>query len=92
MDKISKQSATTAILLDQRFPKRDGTYPVKLRITYNRKQKYYSTRYIPKPIGGILSDNQKYWTERLKRTISLTETEFEKVRFKCRESKKSKIS
>ncbi|MBA7590036.1 hypothetical protein ES708_32135 [subsurface metagenome] len=34
---------TTAIILDIRRPKADGKYPVKLRVTYQRKQKYYST-------------------------------------------------
>ncbi|GAA4435530.1 site-specific integrase [Pontibacter saemangeumensis] len=35
--------ARTAILHDDRRPLRDGTFPVKLRVTHNRKQKYYST-------------------------------------------------
>jgi integrase/recombinase XerD len=34
---------TTAIILDTRRAKQDGSYPVKLRITYQRKRKYYST-------------------------------------------------
>lgn len=34
---------TTAIIHDKRFTRKDGTYPVKLRITYNRQQKYYPT-------------------------------------------------
>jgi integrase len=33
----------TAIVNDLRRPKADKTYPVKLRITYQRDQKYYST-------------------------------------------------
>ncbi|TDH23975.1 hypothetical protein EXU57_15900 [Segetibacter sp. 3557_3] len=36
-------SATTAIILDTRRPLKDGTYPVKLRVTHNRAQKYYPT-------------------------------------------------
>ena len=35
--------ATAAIVLDMRYERTDGNYPVKLRITYARKQKYYST-------------------------------------------------
>jgi len=34
-------SVTTAIYLDKRSQRKDGTYPVKLRVTYLRKQKYY---------------------------------------------------
>jgi len=34
---------TTAIWLDTRREKQDGTYPVKLRVTYRRKRKYYGT-------------------------------------------------
>lgn len=34
---------TTQIILDQRSAKKGQIYPVKLRITFQRKQKYYST-------------------------------------------------
>ena len=34
--------ALTAIILDTRRALADGTYPVKLRITYQRKRKYYA--------------------------------------------------
>lgn len=33
---------TTSIILDTRRRKRNGTYPVKLRVTFLRRQKYYS--------------------------------------------------
>lgn len=33
----------TAIILDTRRAKKDGTYPVKLRVTFERKQQYYTT-------------------------------------------------
>lgn len=35
------RTTTTAIVLETRFPRKDGTFPVKLRVTHNRKQKYY---------------------------------------------------
>jgi integrase/recombinase XerD len=35
--------AATAIIQDTRRLRKDGTFPVKLRVTYNREQKYYST-------------------------------------------------
>jgi integrase/recombinase XerD len=37
--------ATTAIVLFTKKIKQDGTYPVKLRVTYNRKQKYYGVEF-----------------------------------------------
>ena len=33
--------ATTAVILDKRIQKNNGTYAVKLRITHNREQRYY---------------------------------------------------
>lgn len=41
----------TRILLDSRRKKSDGTYPVKLRVTFNREQRLY-------PIGLSLSEKQ----------------------------------
>jgi len=35
----------TSVILDTRRPLKDGTYPVKLRITYQRQRKYYNTNY-----------------------------------------------
>ncbi len=80
MEKVQKLTASTAIVLETRVPRKDGTYPVKLRITYNRKQKYYSTRYKIEKDNFEISDNQRYWLDRLKGTISLTKLEFKKVR------------
>jgi hypothetical protein len=58
---------TTAFILDKRRQKNDGTYPVKLRITFNRKSKIYKTKYsfseedfekisAPKPRGTFKDD------------------------------------
>lgn len=38
-------NVTTLTTLDTRRVKQDGTYPIKLRITFERKQKYYTTPY-----------------------------------------------
>ena len=35
----------TSIILDTRRALQDGTFPIKLRITYNRTQKYYPTQF-----------------------------------------------
>lgn len=37
-----KINVSTQIVLDQRTAKKGGTFPVKLRITFQRKQKYYA--------------------------------------------------
>ncbi len=38
-------TAKTATVLDKRRKKQDGTFPAKLRVTFERKQVYYSTPY-----------------------------------------------
>lgn len=42
---MENPEVTTHIVLDKRREKQDGTYPVKLRITYQRMQKYYRAHY-----------------------------------------------
>lgn len=39
---VKIKSATSTIILDKRFVKQDGTHPVKLRVTFQRIQKYYA--------------------------------------------------
>ncbi|MEJ8802117.1 site-specific integrase [Pontibacter sp. H249] len=38
-------TASTSIMLDTRRPLKDGTFRVKLRITFQRQRKYYGTQY-----------------------------------------------
>jgi integrase/recombinase XerD len=39
------QMANTTTILDTRKIKQDGTYPIKVRVTFSRKQRYYPTPY-----------------------------------------------
>jgi len=80
MEKVSKLSASTAIIQDTRIPRLDGLYPIKLRITFQRKQKYYSLRFIPTKKGNNLTEDEKYWLDRLDKGISMTDKEFVRVR------------
>ena len=41
---MQKYTATTAILIEKRKLRKDGTFPVVLRITFQRRQKYYTVR------------------------------------------------
>jgi len=40
----STRKATTAIILEERKPLKDGRFPVKLRVTYKRIRKYYTLK------------------------------------------------
>ena len=42
---MKKSKAEAKIVLDTRRIRKDGTYPVKLKITFKRERKYYSTTY-----------------------------------------------
>jgi len=43
MFNYSHSGITVSSILDERRPTKDGKFPVKIRVTFNRKQKYYST-------------------------------------------------
>ncbi|HRI59587.1 MAG TPA: site-specific integrase [Saprospiraceae bacterium] len=40
-----KNKVSVKVILDKRRPKKNGIYPVKLRVTYQREQKYFPTNY-----------------------------------------------
>ena len=39
------KNITAKAILDKRYENADSKYPIKLRVTYDRKQKYYGTKY-----------------------------------------------
>ena len=43
MFSFSKDGITIATMLDDRKANKKGSYPVKIRVTYKRIRKYYST-------------------------------------------------
>lgn len=57
--------ALTKIIIDSRRSLKDGTYPIKIRITFQRKQVYYSTPYnlskeeFAEVIGILISKEKK---------------------------------
>ena len=61
------KKAVTSIILDKRRVLKDGTYPVKLRVTYQRQQKYY-------PVPCSVTD-----TYSLPTNYSFTAEDFEKT-------------
>lgn len=67
-----KPEITTSIVLDKRSERKDGTFPLKLRITYQRKYKYYGIKmaslieadynkiYAKKPKGAFKQMRMQY--------------------------------
>ena len=45
MKKNQKSTITTGIYLDTRRSEKDGTYPVKLRVTYKRQTRLFKTKF-----------------------------------------------
>ena len=43
MYKYSKDGVSVLTVLDKRKQKKNGLFPIKVQVIYNRKQKYYST-------------------------------------------------
>jgi len=76
---MHKKTVTTAIVLEKRVLRKNKQYPVKLRVTFDRKQKFYSIRYVPEKIGEDFTDYQKYWIRKTDKSISMSEMEYKKV-------------
>lgn len=62
--KLTKKPTTT-ILLDKRRIKKENRYPVKLRLTFNREQRYYGTAYsltekeYDRVVSGVRQTNEE---------------------------------
>lgn len=64
-----KPDVTTAIILEKRVSNKEGKHPVKLRITYQRKRKYYLLQesnttlkgesYTPEEYSKIIAENSR---------------------------------
>src|SRR6266700_3549185 len=55
---MKNKQVTTKLFLDKRYKKDSGTYPVLLRITFNRKSAYL-------PAGKAFNFNDKQWEKML---------------------------
>ena len=55
------KNVSTAIILDTRKKRKDDRHIVRLRVTYQRKQKYYSTKYVltQDEYKAVMSPNSK---------------------------------
>lgn len=58
------------------MPRKSGIYPVKLRITHDGKQRYYTIRYEPVKPGTGFTEYQNHWIKRADKSIAMTEKEF----------------
>ena len=72
---------TTKIILDKRVKTKAGTYAVKLRITFQREQKYYplSKRFTPDEWDRIEDPNCRGNNKKLKLTFSSIEEKASKI-------------
>jgi len=63
--------AKVSLFLDKRRPIKDGSYPIKLRVTHKRKRRYYSTGFYsdPKTFDKIIDINKT-----LKGELKITQT------------------
>jgi integrase/recombinase XerD len=81
MEQTMKEiKATAKVILDPRRQKENGTFPLKLRITYNRQRKYYNT--------NLELTNEQYDNKETSRNALVKET---KIKINAHQSKADKI-
>lgn len=61
-----KLKATTAIILDTRREKKDGTYPIKIRVTYDQRYKKYGTKYDLSESDYMIITRKNFRSEKLR--------------------------
>ena len=66
---------TTAIIQDRRIKRKDGTYSIKLRVTFNREQKYYPLNISLTPEDWEKTNIQKPRNEAKERRIYFNKIE-----------------
>ncbi|MBT3422822.1 MAG: tyrosine-type recombinase/integrase [Bacteroidetes bacterium] len=73
--------ALTSIILDTRRSKSNGLFPVKLRITYNRQQKYYPTDFdlSPNDFKAVYEPNPRKNYKAIRNKFDDIETDARKV-------------
>lgn len=59
MRKANTPKPTFAIILEKRYKLTDGTHPVKLRVTFNRVQKYYAVEDLESKDGSTIGLSEK---------------------------------
>jgi integrase/recombinase XerD len=78
----TKPEITTAIILETRFSKVDEKYPVKLRVTYQRKRKYYAIKgqhYTVDEFNAIMAPNSRGKNKEVKKKFEEIENRAIKI-------------
>ena len=80
----STQTATAKIILETRYPGKDGKSPIKLRVTYHKKSRYYVMRYPKKSNDGSKQDETitlllKVFEEVGGQTITLSKDDYKRA-------------
>jgi integrase len=73
--------ATTTIVIDSRKPLKSGKFPIKLRVTYNRKQVYYPAdlSLLPLEFENVRGKNPKGDFKRIKLKLDALEQKANKI-------------
>lgn len=84
------ENITTAFFLDKRSKKKDGTHPVKLRVTKKRTQRFYRINYESGvPVSMVREDFEKVMSARPRGKYKEIKIELEAIELKAREIIKS---
>ncbi len=69
------KNVSTSIILDTRKARKDKRHIVRLRVTYQRKQKYYSTKYVltQNEYNTVMSPNSKGDNKKIKLNLQALE-------------------